>query len=109
MTKSNAERQAEFRSRMKARGFREKLIWIDQEGHQGTARTQEQEQKPALTINQLSGQLKKITSGMDANAAGRLFAELAAHARGLRGKWDLNEKALEKELAFHKKLKKVTK
>jgi hypothetical protein len=98
MAKSNAERQAEFRTRMKARGFREKLIWVDWEGHRGSARAPElPEQKPALTLAQLTGRLRKITAGMDGYDTSRLFAELAAHARGLREKWNYNETLLEPE------------
>jgi hypothetical protein len=96
MAKSNAQRQADFRARMKARGFREKLIWVDWEGHAKGAKSQDVPEE--LTLKQLDGQLKKLTADMSQWDAGRMFSDLAAHARGLRARWELNDNAVKKEL-----------
>jgi hypothetical protein len=92
MAKTNAQRQAEFRAKMKAKGFRERLVWVDWEGHRAGAHFPEDAHgKPTMNIHQLNGQLKKITEGMNEYDAGRLYGELAAYARGLRARWEFNE------------------
>jgi hypothetical protein len=95
MAKTNAERQAEFKARMKAKGFREKMVWVDWEGHWIGAKSAET--KSVITINQLTGRLKKIVEGMNSNDAGRLFSELDSYASGLKARWEINEKNMRKK------------
>jgi hypothetical protein len=96
MAKTNAERQAEFKARMKAKGFREKTVWVDWEGHRVGAKSPEK--KSVITTNQFTGRLRKIVEGMDEYDAGRLFSELASYASGLRARWEIiNEKNMRKK------------
>jgi hypothetical protein len=95
MAKTNAERQAEFKARMKAKGFREKSVWVDWEGHRTGARKSAEEKK-GMTGNQVTRRLKEIVEGMNEYDAGRLLSEVVAYASGLRARWEINEENMRK-------------
>ena len=89
MSKTVANRQATYRKRMKARGYRLVQVWVDGAGFPGKVSDVDGEKKPALTFDQLKALLVQVTSGADEDFALRLYGELAATAQELRKIWDL--------------------
>jgi hypothetical protein len=89
MDRTAAERQAAFRKRMQARGFKLKQIWVDAEGFLGSGKKAEESACPAMSLDQLLAVLAEITVGADEAFQSRLYGELAAYARGVRELRDL--------------------
>jgi hypothetical protein len=96
MDRTAAERQTAFRRKMRARGYRQKQIWVDAEGFPGRGGGALGFFRPSMTLEQLTAELVRLTGGMDEEFARRLYAELAAHARGIKAMRE--ETRLQKEL-----------
>jgi hypothetical protein len=90
MDRKAADRQAAYRKRMKARGFRLMQVWVDAEGFPGKAAEREGAKKQELTLEQFEEVLVRLTSGTDEAFVPRLYGELAAYAKGVRETWDLS-------------------
>jgi hypothetical protein len=90
MDRTAADRQAAFRKRLKARGYRLMQVWVDAEGFPGKAAERGGAKKQELTLKEFEDMLVRLTAGTDDNFAPRLYGELAAYAKGVREVWDLS-------------------
>ena len=90
MGKTVANRQAAYRKRMKARGYRLVQVWVDAEGFPVKVGDVDGVKKPGLTFDQLKEMLVRVTAGADEAFALRLYGELAAVAQELRKVWDVS-------------------
>jgi hypothetical protein len=99
MAKTAAERMAAYRARMKAKGFKQKPVWVDYDYHfVGSKSPVDGLGRERITGNQLTRRLKEITEGMDDDSTCELFAELAVHAKWLRNRWDVLQRQMEKAM-----------
>jgi hypothetical protein len=90
MDRTAADRQAAFRKRMKARGYRLMQVWVDAEGFPGKAAQRGGIKKPEMSLSQLQDVLARVIEGADEAFTLRLYGELAAFAKGVREVWDLS-------------------
>jgi hypothetical protein len=88
MALSSAERQAAFRKRMKSKGFRLKYVWVDYQGFISDASGTAGSDKPCISLFKLLDHIDDFVQGMSAFEAERLYAELAAYGKGIRGVWE---------------------
>jgi len=88
MDRTAAQRQARFRQRMRALGYKVKTIWIDDAGFPGRGPTDRPPLKPELTREEFEEELTRAVSGTDSGFRARFYGELAAYIRGLRGLWE---------------------
>jgi hypothetical protein len=89
MALSAAERQAAFRKRMRSKGFRHKQVWIDYSGFISNASGTAGADKPCISLFDLLDYIDTFVKGMSDYEAQRLYAELAAYGKGLRGVWEV--------------------
>ncbi|MDR2784641.1 MAG: hypothetical protein LBB83_01870 [Treponema sp.] len=90
MDRTAADRQAAFRQRMKARGYRLMQVWVDAEGFPGKAVGRSGVKPSEMTLTQLEDVLVRVIEGTDEVFTLRLYGELAAFAKGVREVWDLS-------------------
>ncbi|MDR0760758.1 MAG: hypothetical protein LBF74_11745 [Treponema sp.] len=87
MDRTAAKRQAEYRNRLQAQGYRRKMIWYDQAGFPIRGREAGGSARPLpdkLTREELDQEIERAIAGTDPAFTARLFRELAACAREIR-------------------------
>jgi hypothetical protein len=90
MDMTAAHRQAAFRRRMKAGGYRLMQVWVDARGFPGKVQDRDGAKGREVTLGQLEDVLAGVVAGTDGDFAPRLYGELAAFAKGVREIWDLS-------------------
>jgi hypothetical protein len=88
MAKSAAERQADFKARMYARGFKQKQIWVDEDGFMVGPEDVEGGGRPKVTYAKFLRELKTLINPMTDDEKEEIYAELLVYARALRQRWD---------------------
>ena len=87
-----AKRMADFRRRMKEKGFKQKQIWVDDQGFPGKAGSPRSPKIVSLTRDDFLTVLDSLVQGTDESFSHRLYQELSAYARGLRELWNMDKR-----------------
>jgi hypothetical protein len=88
MAKSVAERQADFKARMYAKGFRQKQTWVDQEGFMVGPKDLEGGSRPRVSYIKFLRELKNLINPMTGDEKEEIYAELLAYAGTFRKRRD---------------------
>ena len=98
--KTNAAVQAAYRERMKAKGFKQTLVWTNYLGHLAVSADSSNEplEMPQLNASQFAGRLKKAFAGFSDTDpdADIMRAAVADYADRLRHRFDVIDREVTK-------------
>jgi hypothetical protein len=88
MAKTAAERQADFKARMYAKGFKQKQTWVDEDGFMAGPENIEGGARPKATYAKFLRELKILINPMAEDEKEEIYAELLVHVRAFRQRWN---------------------
>jgi hypothetical protein len=88
MGKDTVERQADYKARMYAKGFKQKQTWMDEDGFTVGPKNIKDRERPRVSHAKFLRELRDLTNPMGEAMQEKVYAELLVHARALRMRWD---------------------
>jgi hypothetical protein len=91
MGKTTAERQAGFKAKLYAKGYKQKQTWMDEDGF--TVRPGNiEDPRPRVAHADFLEELKNLVGPMSGKGQEEIYAELLVYARSFRKRWDARRK-----------------
>jgi hypothetical protein len=89
MAKTAAEKQADFKARMYGEGFKQRQIWVDEDGFMvGIENRGKKGIRPRIGYAKFLKELKNLVGPMSEGEKEEIFAELLVYAGTFRKLWD---------------------